>query len=162
MSLTQKALNDKLVFNVNLNGIRRNSQVGFSNAFEYATIYNPTAPVHVPVGSVNDIAGGGWFEFSATDYSNPVALLVQNTNNVTRKNLNFLASAEYEITKGLKFLIRYAQQITDSTGDKYSPINAYANRGIDPNSDNGFGRHGFKVLSNGTEYQRTLRKHFDL
>ena len=149
VSLTQKALNDKLVFNVNLNGIKRNSQVGFANAFEYATIYNPTAPVHVPVGSVNDIAGGGWFEFSATDYSNPVALLVQNSNNVTRENLNFLASAEYEITKGLKFMVRYAQQITDSTGDKYSPINAYANRGIDPNSDNGFGRHGFKVLSNG-------------
>jgi len=154
LNLQHKALNDRLVFNITMNTTRRVSQVGFANAFEYATIYNPTAPVHVPVGSINDIAGGGWFEFSATDYSNPVALLTQNTNTVTMRRQNVAGSAEYEILKGLKFLVRYAQQSNNSDSDKYSPINAYANRGFDPALDNGFGRHGYKILQQATAFNQ--------
>jgi TonB-linked SusC/RagA family outer membrane protein len=154
LNLTHKALNDKLVFNVQVNNTRRVSQVGFANAFSYATIYNPTAPIHVPVGSINDIAGGGWFEFSATDYSNPVALLMQNTNTVTMKRQNLAGSAEYEIVKGLKFLVRYAQQTISSDSDRYSPINAYANRGFDQFSNNGYGRHGYKILQQATAFNQ--------
>jgi TonB-dependent starch-binding outer membrane protein SusC len=154
LNLVHKALNDKLVFTLDLNNTRRTSQIGFQNAFEYAAIYNPTSPIHVPVGSVNDIAGGGWFEFSATDYSNPVAMLMQNTYNIELKRLNLSGSAEYEIIKGLKFLVRYAQQNASSHSDKYSPINAYANRGFDANNDNGYGRHGYKVLGDDESYNQ--------
>lgn len=154
VNLTHKALNDRLVFNVQMSLTHRNADLGFANAFEYATIYNPTSPIHVPVGSINDIAGGGWFEFSATDYSNPVALLVQNTNHSETKRQNVAASAEFEIIKGLKFLVRYAQQTTNVDSNKYSPINAYANRGFDANSDNGYGRHGLKFLGNGQAFNQ--------
>jgi len=154
VNLTHKALNDRLVFNVQMSLTHRNADLGFANAFEYATIYNPTSPIHVPVGSINDIAGGGWFEFSATDYSNPVALLVQNTNHSETKRQNVAASAEFEIIKGLKFLVRYAQQTTNIDSNKYSPINAYANRGFDANSDNGYGRHGLKFLGNGQAFNQ--------
>ena len=154
VNLTHKALNDRLVFNVQMSATHRNSKLGFSNAFEYATIYNPTAPIHVPVGSINDIAGGGWFEFSATDYSNPVALLTQNTNRNETKRQNVAGSAEYEIIKGLKFLVRYAQQTINTDSNKYSPINAYANRGFDANSDNGYGRHGLKFLGTGEAFNQ--------
>lgn len=160
LNLTHKALDDKLVFNVQASTTHRNSQVGFANAFEYATIYNPTSPINVPVGSANDLAVGGWFEVQATDYSNPVAMLVQNSNNVELKRQNLAASAEYEFLPGLKFLVRYAQQTTNSHIDKYSPINAFANRGFDANLDNGFGRHGYKILqedvSQNQLYENTL------
>jgi len=159
-NLTHKALNDKLVFNVQASTTHRNSQVGYANAFEYATIYNPTSPIHVPVGSINDLAGGGWFEVQATDYSNPVAMLVQNSNNVELKRQNFAGSAEYEFLPGLKFLVRYAQQTTSSHTDKYSPINAFANRGFDAALDNGYGRHGYKILQDDESvnqlYENTL------
>lgn len=154
LNLTHKALNDRLVFNVQTSLTHRNSTLGFANAFEYATIYNPTAPIHVPVGSINDIAGGGWFEFSATDYSNPVALLMQNTANMETKRQNIAGSAEYEIIKGLKALVRYAQQTINLDSNKYSPINAYANRGFDPNNDNGFSRHGLAFLGNGESFNQ--------
>ncbi|HLZ89247.1 MAG TPA: SusC/RagA family TonB-linked outer membrane protein [Puia sp.] len=160
LNLTHKAMNDKLVFNVQASSTHRNSQVGFSNAFEYATIYNPTSPIHVPVGSANDLAGGGWFEVQATDYSNPVAMLVQNSNNVELKRQNIAASAEYEFLPGLKFLVRYAQQTTSSHTDKYSPITAFANRGFDAALDNGYGRHGYKILQDDESvnqlYENTL------
>jgi len=154
LNLQHKALNDRLVFNVQLNTTRRVSQVGFPNAFEFATIYNPTSPIHVPVGSANDLAGGGWFEVQATDYSNPVALLVQNSNQVTMRRQNIAGSAEYEIIKGLKFLVRYAQQTISSDSDRYSPIHAFANRGFDPNNNNGFSRHGYKILQTAQAYNR--------
>ncbi|HWK03675.1 MAG TPA: SusC/RagA family TonB-linked outer membrane protein [Puia sp.] len=154
LNLVHKALNDKLVFTVDLSSTRRTAQLGYSNAFEYATIYNPTSPVHTPIGSPEDLAGGGWFEVQATDYSNPVALLMQNTNNVEVKRYNLAGTAEYEIVKGLKFLLRYAQQTIRSDSSKYSPINAYANRGFDPNSDNGYGRHGYEIQASLQNYNQ--------
>ena len=45
-NLTHKALNDKLVFNVEVSATRKNANIGFDNAFEYAAIYNPTSPVY--------------------------------------------------------------------------------------------------------------------
>ena len=45
LNLTQKALKDRLTIDINLGATHRESQYGFTSAFRYATIYNPTAPV---------------------------------------------------------------------------------------------------------------------
>ncbi len=45
INITQKAMNDKLTLDVNLGATQKEAQYGFSDAFRYATIYNPTAPV---------------------------------------------------------------------------------------------------------------------
>ena len=141
LNLTHKALNDKLVFNVALSTTRRNAELGFNNAFEYATIYNPTSPVRAQKPE-QDLAGGGYFEVSATEYSNPVAVLKQNSNHNELKRLNFAGSAEYEIIKGLKFLTRYAQQQTSTYLTAYSPSTAFIDRGF-YNGATGVGRHGY-------------------
>ncbi len=88
LNLTHKALNDKLVFNVEVSSTRKTAQLGFNNAFEYATIYNPTSPIYAQSPG-QDLAGGGYFEVSATEYSNPVAVLKQNTNDQTLKKAQF-------------------------------------------------------------------------
>lgn len=141
LHLTQRALNDRLVFNVELNATRRNSNLGFSNAFEYATIYNPTSPIFAQ-NPAQDLAGGGYFEVSATEYSNPVAVLRQNTNKSDLKRNNINASAELEIIKGLKFLARISQQTASTFVDAYSPSNAFIDRGF-YNGATGVGRHGY-------------------
>ncbi|MEO7767261.1 MAG: SusC/RagA family TonB-linked outer membrane protein, partial [Ferruginibacter sp.] len=141
VNLTHKALNDKLVFNVELSTTRKSAQLGFGNAFEYAVIYNPTSPVFAQ-NPGQDLAGGGYFEVSATEYSNPVAVLRQNTNDQTLKRLNFAGSVEYEIFKGLKFLTRYAQQQTSTYLTAYTPSNAFIDRGF-YNGATGVGRHGY-------------------
>jgi TonB-linked SusC/RagA family outer membrane protein len=141
LNITHKALNDKLVFNVEVSTTRRTSQLGFANAFEYATIYNPTSPVYAQKPE-QDLAGGGYFEVSATEYSNPVAVLKQNSNNNELKRLNFVGSAEYEIIPGLKFLTRYAQQQTSTYLTAYSPSTAFIDRGF-YNGATGVGRHGY-------------------
>jgi TonB-dependent starch-binding outer membrane protein SusC len=45
INLNQKALRDKFTFDLNLGATERRSQRGFEEAFRYATIFNPTAPV---------------------------------------------------------------------------------------------------------------------
>ena len=166
LNITHKALNDKLVFNIEFGATRRIADLGFANAFEYAVIYNPTAPIYAQDPS-QDLAGGGYFEVSATEYSNPVAMLQQNSNEQTLKRLNFAGSAEYEIIKGLKFLVRYAQQSTSIYLTAYSPSTAFIDRGF-YNGVTGVGRHGYsykrddesltQLYENTLSYQRKISK----
>lgn len=141
LNLNQRALNDRLLFTLELSTTRRSSDLGFSNAFEYATIYNPTSPVYAQ-NAAQDLAGSGYFEVSATEYSNPVAMLIQNSNHADLKRNNINASAELEILKGLKFLARIGQQSTSNFIDAYAPSNAFIDRGF-YNGATGVGRHGY-------------------
>ncbi len=75
------------------------------------------------------------------DYSNPVAMLRQNTNTGELTRFNLTGSAEYEILKGLKFLVRYGQQSSSFYGEQDSPRNAFISRGF-VNGVNGFARGG--------------------
>lgn len=158
LNLTHKALNDRLVFNIEVGSTNKNSDLGFSNAFEYATIYNPTSPVKAQ-NPGQDLAGGGYFEVSATEYSNPVAVLRQNSNHQELKRLNFAGSVEYEIFKGLKFLTRYAKQTTSTYITAYSPSTAFIDRGF-YNGVTGVGRHGYSYKADNEAvsqlYENTL------
>jgi len=140
LNLTHRTLDNKLVFTFQLSTTRRKAQLGFSDAFKYATIFNPTAPVYSK-DPLYDLTGGGFFESNLVDYSNPVAMLLQNTNNQEIKRLNVAGTAEYEIFKGLKFLTRYAQQTSSSYRDAYLPIEAFISRNF--LGVTGFGRHGY-------------------
>ncbi|WP_018616324.1 SusC/RagA family TonB-linked outer membrane protein [Segetibacter koreensis] len=142
LNLTQRALQNKLVFNLNVTTGRREAHQGFSEAFKYATIFNPTAPVHVAPDSVN-FAGvkGGYFESNFVDYANPVAVLEQNTNDYTAKRINVQGSAEYEIVPGLKFLVRYAQQSFSNFRTAFLPRTSFHSRNFLGVS--GFARNGY-------------------
>jgi TonB-dependent starch-binding outer membrane protein SusC len=170
LNLTHKALNDKLVFNMDVSTTRRTSANGFDQGFEYAAIYNPTSPVFAQ-NPGQDLAHGGYFEVSASEYSNPVAVLRQNTNNITLKRLNFAGSVEYEIIKGLKFLTRYAQQSTSTYNSQFAPSNAFIDRGFPAGASfsvTGLGRGGYayktddealqQLYENTLSYQHKISK----
>lgn len=142
LNLSHKALNDKLVFNLNINTTSRNSQFGFSDAFKYATIFNPTAPVYSK-DPLYDLTGGGYFESNFVDYSNPVAMLKQNTNEATNKKFNIGGTVSYEILKNLKFSTQFYKQTTSNYRSMYSPTDAFISRGFPLGS--GFGRSGISA-----------------
>jgi TonB-dependent starch-binding outer membrane protein SusC len=130
VNLTQRALNDKLVLNLNLTSTRRNAEFGNSAAFKWATIYNPTAPVYSDDPLYN-LTKGGYFENPGIlDYFNPVAALKQNTNSGETKRQNINTSAEYQFLPGLKGLVRYARQTTSFFGHTYSPRTALSGGGF--------------------------------
>lgn len=143
LNLTQKALNNKLVFNFGLTTTRREAALGYPEAFKYAAIYNPTAPVYSD-DPLFDLSGGGYYEANFIDYANPVAALQQNNHDLEIKRLNLVGSAEYEIIKGLKFLVRYAQQTSSSFEQAYLPRNSYHSRNFLGVSGFARGGYGFK------------------
>ncbi len=112
VNLTQKAINDRLTLSVNLAATNRNAEFGFNEAWRYATIFNPTAPIKNPDGS--------YFELDLFDYFNPVAIIEQNTNVGRLKRLSGNIRAEYELMDGLTASVFYSQQQeSDLTGQYY-------------------------------------------
>lgn len=138
--LVQRALKDKLTLTLDVTATRRTMQFGMDEAFKYATIFNPTAPVRTTDPNY-DLTGGGYFEQNFVDYANPVAVLEQNTNKRVTKRINFNASATYEIVKGMKFLLRYAQQNASNYNWSYLPKTSFHSRNFLGQS--GFARNGY-------------------
>ena len=131
LSLTQKAFDDKLSMSVNLIATNKDADVGFSEAFRYATIANPTSPVRNADGTFN--------QFSGFDVFNPVALVDLNTSIEETNELLANVTATYNITDALKITGSYAKQKKDRTLGEYYPSNSRYRGG---DARNGLARRG--------------------
>jgi TonB-dependent starch-binding outer membrane protein SusC len=123
LNLSQKALNDRLTVDLNIGATQRESQYGFEEAFRYATIYNPTAPVRSddPAYDIYD----GYFQQVLFDYYNPVAMLEQNVNNGKDQRINVALKGSYEIIDGLKIDAFYSVQNENFVKGVYRDKNSY-------------------------------------
>ncbi|NNF32882.1 MAG: SusC/RagA family TonB-linked outer membrane protein [Saprospiraceae bacterium] len=121
LALTQKALDDKLSVNVNFITTNRKSDFGFSEAFRYASIFNPTSSVFKEDGSYNEPGG--------FDVFNPVAMVEQNINDGERTQLLTNIAATYEVIPGLKIMGSFAKQKNDFFRGEYYPRTALYRQG---------------------------------
>jgi TonB-linked SusC/RagA family outer membrane protein len=123
INFTQRALDDKLTFDGNLGVTRRQATYGFDDAFRYATIYNPTAPVRSTDAaySIYD----GYFNQVLFDYYNPVQILEENKNDGIDKLLNISLKGTYQLMKGLTVDAFYSLQTTDGIRGTYYDKNSY-------------------------------------
>jgi TonB-dependent starch-binding outer membrane protein SusC len=125
LNLTQKALNDRATFTVNLSTTTRESQLGNDNSFRYAVIANPTVPVYDnTLDSKSPGANfGGYAERNIFDWFNPLSIVEQSTND--KKESKILASirGEYDfsnVVEGLRASVFYSnQRETDLYGFSY-------------------------------------------
>jgi len=131
LALTQKALDDKLSMTVNLITTNKDADVGFSEAFRYASIANPTSAVRNEDGTFN--------QFSGFDVFNPVALVELNTSLEETDELLANVTASYNITDALKITGSYAKQKKDRTLAEYYPSNSRYRGG---DARNGLARRG--------------------
>jgi TonB-dependent starch-binding outer membrane protein SusC len=128
LNLSQKALNDKLTITTDISASNRDVQFALNEAFAFATVYNPTAPV---LDAAN-IKYGGYYQSESFNYLNPVAILEQSTREGKQKRITGSVRGDYEIVKGLTFGMLYSQnRESDLNGDYYSKF-AYF-RGIGRN-----------------------------
>lgn len=123
INLTQKALNDRLTLDFNLSATSRESQYGFTDAFRYAAIFNPTAPVKSD-DAAYDIYDG-YFNQVLFDYYNPVQILEQNINEGKDKRLNIAVRGAYEIIDGLILDAFYSIQSESFLKGQYFDKNNY-------------------------------------
>lgn len=131
LNLTQRALNDRLKIGMNISATQREIQEGFEEAFRYAVIYNPTAPVLINPGDDLYDKYGGYFQSENFDYFNPVAIAEQNIDDRTKKDILVNINGDYELAEGLTLGTSYSIQRENEQVGQYFPTNSYF-RGFNP------------------------------
>lgn len=123
LNLSQKAINDRLTVDLNIGATSRESQYGFTSAFRYASIFNPTAPVTSddPAYDIYD----GYFQQILYDYYNPVAMMEQNVNDGKDQRINVALKGTFEIIEGLKVDAFYSYQNQNYQRGSYYDKNSY-------------------------------------
>lgn len=123
INLTQRALKDKLTFDLNLGATEREGEHGFNEAFRYATIYNPTAPVRSDDAAYD--VYDGYFQQVLFDYYNPVSILELNTNQSKERIFNVSLKGAYAITPTIGVDAFYAIQSSGTIRGQYLDMNDY-------------------------------------
>jgi len=140
LNLTQKAFDDRMTISANVAATTRDAVLGFNQAFRYATIYNPTAPV-----LDEDSQFGGYFQQSLFDYFNPVAMIEQNSNDQEQKRLILNGQLKYELLPGLEAKLAYSEQREDDLTETYFSRNSFWV---------GNGRDGLALLRTNNRFNR--------
>ncbi|MBN1791904.1 MAG: SusC/RagA family TonB-linked outer membrane protein [Bacteroidales bacterium] len=123
LNLTQKALRDRFVFHLNIGATTRESQFSFQDAFGYAAIFNPTAPVKSDDPTFDPY--DGYFQQIVFDYYNPVSLLELNRNEGNSRLLNISAKGAYEFFREFKVDVLYSLESGNSLSGMYYDRNQY-------------------------------------
>jgi iron complex outermembrane receptor protein len=116
-SIDHYAMNDKLNIKFNMALTNREQSFSFNDAFRYAALFNPTAPIRFD--------NGEFFQAILFDNFNPVAIIEQNQNIGESRNLNFSVQGSYEIAEGLNITASYAQQLNTSNGGTFYPSTSF-------------------------------------
>jgi TonB-dependent starch-binding outer membrane protein SusC len=124
LNLTQRALKDRATFNVNLSTTRKDQDFGFSEAFNYAIIANPTMPVYDNTTTSPTAGGnyGGYAERDIFDFFNPLSIAEQNIRDGKDSDLLVSLRAEYDFTdviKGLRAAVFYSNQRENELRGEY-------------------------------------------
>ncbi len=128
LNLTQKAFKDRLAVSFNVATTNRNEELGFNEAFRYATIYNPTSPVRVDTANRFD----SYYQQTLFDYLNPVAILEQNKNEAKRNTLLANVRGDYKLLESLTVSASYSRERkTRDLGEYYDKNSLF--RGTDRN-----------------------------
>lgn len=107
LNIRQGALDNKLRFNINLSVTKEDQERVNNDAFRYATIYNPTAPIFEDTEDAEKY--GGYFQRNLTDYFNPIALTKQQKFVSEIKSSLFSYLVEYDILDKLTLSAQYSQ-----------------------------------------------------
>jgi TonB-dependent starch-binding outer membrane protein SusC len=116
-SVDHYALNDKLNVKFNMALTTREQNRSFNEAFRYATLFNPTAPIRFD--------NGEYFQAILFDNFNPVAIVEQNQNLAKTRDLNFSVQASYELADGLTVTASYAKQLGTGTSGQFFPSTSF-------------------------------------
>lgn len=122
ISITQKAIDDRLTLGVNLIATNKDAEIGFSEAFRYATILNPTSPIYKEDGTYNNPSG--------FDVFNPVAIVKLNVADEETNELLANITGTFDITDNLKVTGSYAKQKKDIFRGEYYPSNSVYRGGV--------------------------------
>ena len=150
LNVQQSAFDNRLRLNLDVTATDRDQDFLDPNVFQYATTYNPTAPVNVndPGFSVpqavadeaNDIYGG-FFELNNFQYNNPVAIARTTQSERQQRNLLYSMRAEFDITSDLVLSAQYSRNTENGINGYFaSQTSRFAGNAAGDQSLKGFAR----------------------
>lgn len=123
LNYSQDAFNKKLNLEFMLNTTLRNEENPIYDAFGLATVYNPTAPVKTDEPEWAE--WGGYFQRSAFNFYNPVAVMEQNIRDAKKINTQWKTKLAYKLMKDLTYSLSYSQTLRDELYNEYFSKKAY-------------------------------------
>jgi len=110
LQLNQNALDGRLRLQVNASYNERADDNINNEAFRYAIIYNPTAPIFEDESNADRIQNfGPYFQRDLFDFFNPVALAEQQDFFGERTNILLNGRVEYDLLPNLTLAVNYGQ-----------------------------------------------------
>ncbi len=132
-NITQKAFNDRLTVSANIASNSSDQNLGFNEAFRYATIFTPTAPVIQDLNNPTYDQWGGYFQVDAFDYYNPVAIIEQNVREQKVKSLGSNIRGDFKVTNDLTFGMFYSYQRNNRDFSEYISKKSFWGNGLGAN-----------------------------
>ena len=151
LNVRQTAFDDMLTFDLTGSITSRESEEGYSAAFRYAPIFNPTIPLN-PGGPDRTEDGfnvvGGFSQVDQFDYFNPLMINRLNSNELTNRQSLLSGIATLRPVDGLEIQAQYSVTSGTTRRDRYSQRTSNFPIGIGANI-NGAGSNGFGNLEQG-------------
>ncbi len=116
LQLNQAALDNRLRLSVNFSFNELEQDNINNEAFRYAVIYNPTAPIYDDIEAPAD---GGYFQRNLFDFYNPVALANQQDFHTERRNELLNGRIEYDILDNLTLAVNYGRDMQRGWNGSY-------------------------------------------
>ena len=130
-SVNQSALNNLLEFNYNASYSKTNSSWVSHDAYQQAMKFNPTMPVYSDPSDPNYIKYGGYYQnFDKSGFSNPVAIIMQPTDQGGDQTFLGSIRATLKPVAGLRISAFGSYQYWNRSTGKYLPSNSVAGNGM--------------------------------
>lgn len=137
-SVNQHALNDILEFNYNASYSKTHSSWVSHEAYQQAMKFNPTMPVYTTPDDPNYLKYGGYYQnFDKSGFSNPVAIVMQSTDQGSDQTFLGSIRATIKPVTGLRISAFGSYQFWNQSTGKYLPSNSEAGNGTTGNASKG-------------------------
>ncbi len=130
-SVNQSALNNLLEFNYNASYSKTNSSWVDHGAYQQAMKFNPTMPVYSTPDDPNYVKYGGYYQnFDKSGFSNPVAMVMQTTDQGGDQTFLGSIRATLKPVAGLRISAFGSYQYWNQSTGRYLPSNSVAGNGM--------------------------------
>ena len=130
-SVNQSALNNILEFNYNVSYSKTNSSWVDHGAYQQAMKFNPTMPVYSTPDDPNYVKYGGYYQnFDKSGFSNPVAMIMQTTDDGGDQTFLGSIRATIKPVAGLRISAFGSYQYWNRSTGKYLPSNSVSGNGM--------------------------------
>ena len=159
-SVNQHALNDILEFNYNASYSKTYSSWVSHEAYQQAMKFNPTMPVYTTPDDPNYLKYGGYYQnFDKSGFSNPVAIVMQTTDQGTDQTFLGSIRATIKPVTGLRISAFGSYQFWNQSTGKYLPSNSVAGNGTTGNASKGNNFNTTRMFEATIQYTNEIKSH---